>query len=333
MAILIGDINPNSLSTTISAAFNYGIEADLVVGLGGIDTIHTGANNDIIDAGDGGDFVSDGDGDDYVILGAGDDFLQADAGNDVYYGGSGTDTASFILIHLGPTFASDVPSTGVTFDLASTAFQNLGEFGFDRFFGFENALGTPQADRFFGTAGANQLDGAAGNDLLIGRGGADTFGPGEGADTMRGDAGADDIFCSEAIAARDRVAYTLLSDSGTTFPTLDEIFGFDRGGTATDDKIDLSAIDANPLVAGNQAFLFRGAGAFTAVRGEVRTQTVGADTLVHVDTDVDAASEMTIRVVGVTGLTGRGFHSLGVLPRAGAGILRESEDDDPGRDR
>ncbi len=61
----------------------------------------------------------------------------------------------------------------------------------------------------------------------------------------------------------------------------------------------MSAIDANLKIAGNQAFLWRGTGAFgTSAAGEVRLVVSGADTLVYVDRDSDSAAEMIIKVQG-----------------------------------
>jgi len=61
------------------------------------------------------------------------------------------------------------------------------------------------------------------------------------------------------------------------------------------DRIDLSTIDANPFVAGNQAFSFVGVGGFFGV-GTVRVVNVGANTLVQVNSDFDFAPEMEILV-------------------------------------
>ncbi len=97
-------------------------------------------------------------------------------------------------------------------------------------------------------------------------------------------------------AARDVVKYVSITDSGTTAATWDTIARFDPGTAATDDRIDLSAIDANLKIAGNQAFLWRGTGAFgTSSAGEVRLVVSGADTLVYVDRDSDTAPEMIVR--------------------------------------
>jgi hypothetical protein len=100
--------------------------------------------------------------------------------------------------------------------------------------------------------------------------------------------------------ARDIVRFTKLADSGTTAATRDGIFGFIKGPAATADRIDLSPIDANPSLPGNQAFKF--VTSFTAARGEVRLIASNGNTILQVDGDNDAAVDMTIVVSGVTGM-------------------------------
>ena len=200
---------------------------------------------------------------------------------------------------------------GVTVDLAKTTVQNIGVFGNDTFSGFDYAMGGGGADTFYGSAKSNYLDGNGGNDTLVGRAGVDTLYGSAGADIMIGGADKDFIGCFDGNgtpAARDIIRYTALTDSGLTSATMDSIGNFDKGGLATDDKIDLSFLDANAALAGNQAFTFRGAAAaFNQAGGEVRLVTTGGHTYVHIDTDADAASEMIIEVSGVTGLTAADF--------------------------
>ena len=90
-------------------------------------------------------------------------------------------------------------------------------------------------DRLTGNASANRLDAGGGDDILTGRGGADVLVGGSGS---------------------DRFVYERASDStaaGVNFSAADLIIGFgDRAGNQ--DVIDLSAIDANQSVRGNQAF-------------------------------------------------------------------------------
>lgn len=91
----------------------------------------------------------------------------------------------------------------------------------------ENAVGGSGADRIIGNEAVNRLSGNAGNDVLIGGGGADVLTGGAGADTF---------------------TFLSIADSGTN--ERDRIVDFASGV----DRIDLSAIDANLSIAGDQAF-------------------------------------------------------------------------------
>ncbi|TFL16193.1 calcium-binding protein [Jannaschia formosa] len=92
------------------------------------------------------------------------------------------------------------------------------------------------ADRSYGREGADQLFGGAGEDQLDGGGGDDVIVGGSGADTLRGRSGA------------DRFEYRAISDS--TRSAADIIEDFLSGV----DAIDLSRLDADVTLPGNQAF-------------------------------------------------------------------------------
>ena len=77
--------------------------------------------------------------------------------------------------------------------------------------------------------------------------------------------------------ARDFLRYTALNQSDTIQATRDVILGFKKGSGLTADRIDLWPIDANPSLAGNQAFHF--VNSFTAAKGEVRLVASGGNTL------------------------------------------------------
>jgi Ca2+-binding RTX toxin-like protein len=328
MAILYGsNIAPDDLVLTIKPNYNYGLEDDRIDGLGGNDTISTGAGNDLLDGGDGDDILFDGGGNDEVHAGEGNDQVYVDTGNDIYYGGSGIDALIFSFFHFGPS-GGEENYTGIKFSLGSTAAQNLGEFGIDRFFEFENVRGSFGNDTIWGSAGANmiegdnghdtlsglggndELDGGIGNDFLLGGDGLDSLlgwlgndvlsggaasdelVGGDGADTLIGGLGMDVIETgfNGFDSSRDVVRYESLKDSGTTVATRDDIYSFKPG----QDKIDLSKIDANLGLKGNQAF--KVVTGFTKAFGEVRLVKSGNDTLVQVDGDKDNSIDMTILV-------------------------------------
>jgi Ca2+-binding RTX toxin-like protein len=294
MAIRIGTNNStNYLFDLIADAnYNYGLEDDRVVGLGGNDILYTGAGNDHLEGGGGTNLYFDGDGDDTVLGGSGKDDVQVDAGNDLYYGEGGTDTLWFDWIHYGFKGTFKLAYQGVTVDLSLTSAQDLGEFGTDRFFGFENVGGSHGDDTLLGTDDVNYIDGYYGNDILYGRAGNDTVRGGIGADTLIGGLGNDiiEIGAVGVDSFRDVVRYESLKESGTTAGTQDEIFYFTKG----QDKIDLSKLDANLGLKGNQAFkVVKG---FTKAFGEIKLVKSGADTIVQVDGDKDKAVDMTIYV-------------------------------------
>ena len=64
---------------------------DSVRGLGGEDQIDGGTGDDILDGGADGDLIHGGDGNDVIDGGVGDDFLFGDSGDDVVRGGDGGD--------------------------------------------------------------------------------------------------------------------------------------------------------------------------------------------------------------------------------------------------
>lgn len=312
------------------AAYSYGFFADTVLVLSGnntistwegndlvyttrvsgsfLQTIYLGMGNDTVVGGSSYDEVRDGSGTDTVSLGSGTDKIFVGRGNDTYDGQGGFDFIAFYEDTLddGSTISN---AQGVTVDLARTTAQNFGVFGSDVIRSFEGVIGSRGKDVVYGTNGANNFSALDGADLLWGRGGNDTIYGGEGADTIIGGAGQDTLFGGPDVpAARDVFRFLVISDSTTSTSTCDIVQGFDRGGTATDDKIDLSAFDGNTSLSGNQVMTWRGSGTFaTGATGQVRVQVVGADTIVHIDTDSDTGSEMVIKVAGVTGLTSADF--------------------------
>ena len=290
------------------------------MGLPGIQVNGDGAANsllgtrrdDILAGAGGNDSLGAGMGDDTLYGGTGDDIVYVDLGNDFHFGGAGVDTLRFTVLDYSSEGAIDFNTFGVTFDLAIVGLQDLGYLGRDYFYGFENVTGSSGNDSLFGDAGVNTLDGFVGNDFVNGRGGNDILIGDGGADVLIGGAGADSIDCYFLALgndfARDTVRYSAVSESGTGGATRDTILSFTRGAAATADRIDLSAIDANPTLAGNQAFLFIGTTAFRANRvGEVRIIDLGADVLVSIDADSDNTHEMTIMVNNVATLTAGDF--------------------------
>ncbi|MBG1260165.1 M10 family metallopeptidase C-terminal domain-containing protein [Nostoc commune] len=100
------------------------------------------------------------------------------------------------------------------------------------------------------------LDGGNGNDVIKGGDGNDVLGGGNGTDRLTGGSG------------NDTFQYNSVSDSPAG-PSRDVITDFFGNGNLPGDRIDLSSIDANSTIGGNQAFTFIGTRAFTAP-GQIR---------------------------------------------------------------
>ena len=113
---------------------------------------------------------------------------------------------------------------------------------------------------------------------------------GAGADTLIGGTGADQFY------------YTLASESSAA--GYDRITDFRRG---EGDKINLSPIDANVLLSGNQAFSFIGTSAFSGAAGQLRYQVQGSDAYVMADIDGDRVADFVVMLQGVASMTATDF--------------------------
>ena len=119
-----------------------------------------------------------------------------------------------------------------------------------------NGTGNLNADIITGNAANNILQGMAGVDRLMGKDGNDILLGGADADQLYGDAGNDRL---DGGAGQDKMyggagadvfVFSFASDTART--KSDKVLDFQTGV----DKIDLSAIDADIGVAGNQAFVY-----------------------------------------------------------------------------
>jgi serralysin len=144
---------------------------------------------------------------------------------------------------------------------------------------FETGILTGERDlALIGNGLGNRLKGNAGDNLIRGEGGADT---------MSGGAGGD------AFAFRSALDSTAAAD---------RILDFTPG----EDTIDLSRIDADGTLAGNQAF--RAVSAFTGARGELRWCTLDRagsandQTIIEADLTGDARADMKIVLDGLVAL-------------------------------
>lgn len=201
------------------------------------------------------------------------------AGTDILDGGSsGSDGKIDILrAGLGDDFyvlgkgKDTVVDTGGKDAIASTITRSLASYT-----GIENLFLT-------GSLAANATGTAAAN-ILVGNTGANKLYGAAGKDTYAGDAG------------NDRFVFKTAADS-LVGANRDTITDFTVAGTL--ERIDLSAFAGT--------FAFVGTGAFATAGKEVGYKFVGADTLVKIDLDGDAASEMEIMLLGHKVLTATDF--------------------------
>jgi Ca2+-binding RTX toxin-like protein len=260
-----------------------------------------------------------GGGDDTLIGNGGDDLLEVSTGNHKLNGGSGVDTVS--------AFGNATDTLGgVTVDLSLAGAQDTGQ-GDWLLKKVENLSGSIFGDELTGDGRANVLCGDAGDDTLSGGGRADAL---YGDGTMRVDApagtagpvtlfaNADDPSTGDPAAGHDlldggsgadtllggRAGDTLTGGGGAdTFIYLstEDSQAFDRDeitDLANQDVIDLSAIDADVTVEGDQAFTV--VAAFTGRAGEALLS-YNADldvTALQLDTNGDHEADAEIVLDG-----------------------------------
>ena len=194
-------------------------------------------------------------------------------------------------------------SSGPVGDQNPNAFNNnsspiYGGSGNDHINGANTGLET-----IYGGSGDDQISGNGGNDAIYGGSGNDTIAGGGGDDQIYGGFGADSIIAGNG---NDTIHYLSLND------TNDTISSFASGH----DKIDLSQIDANSSVAGNQAFAWGGEQSGQSVLANSVTwyhHVVAGTDVVEVLADTDgnvASAEFHITLSGVSTLDQNDFNTL-----------------------
>ena len=168
----------------------------------------------------------------------------------------------------------------------------LTNFGGESYTNFENVNMGGGNDSVTGNASDNVINGGAGNDTLTGGSGNDILVGGAGRDTMSDQVG-DNIY---------RYFNTSESTAGLYRDViLDFTSGFDR--------LDLSAIDADLNIAGNQAFTFIGTNNFSETSGEVRFFTRGSNLILQVEINGDGniTADMEIQLNGLASISATDF--------------------------
>ncbi len=228
-----------------------------------------------------------------LVGGGGDDLLIGRAGDDTVDGGAGSDTASF------------ASATGTVIVDLEAGTASDGEGGTDLLIAIENAIGGGFSDVLAGSRSDNRLDGGAGDDGLDGGNGNDMLLGGEGTDQLFGNLGNDTLVGGGGIdnmngqQGNDVFLFLAEGDLGTSRATADRIVKFQGAGAPGGDLIDLSALDADLTLDGNQAFVFLGntADPFTAP-GEIRAVQSGGNTFIEINNDADAGVDLVIRLNG-----------------------------------
>jgi serralysin len=232
----------------------------------------------------GNDTLVGGGGNDQLLGEAGYDWLDGGAGADFLAGGDGYDVAGYWDATAAVSIDLTKASSSWTGDARGDILNSIE--GFDLSMGDDIFRGDDNGNVVNGAAGNDQISGAAGNDYLDGSSGNDILSGGLGGDVLVGRLGAD-IFQYTAIEESQNIVINGVNQ-------LDQIVDFVQG----QDKIDLSAIDANPTRAGDQAFVFIADPThYTGNWTGTVWQTINPQTgiaIINVSIDGDADAEMQI---------------------------------------
>lgn len=252
-----------------------------------------GAGNDRIVGNQVANRITGGAGNDYILAGAGDDILVGGDGADVLNGGAGIDTVDF-------------SGASGAVDLSLARGGRAGEAAGDRYSSIERLVGSIYSDVLDGGSMAETIDGGAGDDQISGGAGADTLSGGSGDDTLHGGTGYDVL---SGGAGRDTFVFKSAAEIGKAVKARDIITDF----SASEDVIDLSAVDGNLRERGLQDFVLLGeiGAAFTGA-GQLRiryeTTATGERTLIEGNVDTVNRADFQIELAGrVTGLSAANF--------------------------
>jgi Ca2+-binding RTX toxin-like protein len=222
---------------------------------------------------------------------AGNDILNGGGGGDKMLGGTGNDI--YTVNHAADTITElsgqgvDLVKSSVSHKLGANV-EKLTLTGS----GAINGTGNPLANVLIGNGAANKLYGLGGNDTLNGGAGNDLLTGGTGKDYLTSGTG-NDIFDFNTISE---------SSASTSRDVINDF--------SASDKLDLSTIDANAGLTGNQAFTLTTGAAFSgSFSGAGKLY---YDTSTHIlwgNNDADAQADFSIQVKlsGLANLTAGDF--------------------------
>ena len=157
--------------------------------------------------------------------------------------------------------------------------------------GNDTIAGGDGSDSIHGGNGNDHVDGGYGNDRLYGD---------NGNDNLQGDGGDDTLYGGNG---KDRFVFDD-GDSGVGSGNRDSVEDFQRGEYlpvngqpqwVAGDIVDLSAVDANTQVSGDQAFTYVGTLPFSGA-AQIRCETIDGAKVLSLNLDSDAAAEMQIQL-------------------------------------
>lgn len=240
-----------------------------------LNNVLTGNNaNNILDGGDGHDSLNGSLGADTMIGGLGNDAYNVDNSGDVVIENIGGGTSDLVNSLISYALGANVENLRLT-GIAAT-----------------NGTGNELNNVLTGNTANNVLRGLSGIDTLNGMDGNDTLDGGDANDVLIGGNGKD--FLTGGNGA-DRFDFNTLLESqfGTN---RDVIYDFSH---LQGDRIDLSTLDANSGMAGDQAFSFIGNAAFNAA-GQVRYD--AGSGIIQCNVDGNLSADFEIGMVGVSQL-------------------------------
>jgi serralysin len=207
-------------------------------------------------------------------------------------GGNGTDVVTYASatqaitanLNTGIATGEGEDSIGLVENLIGSGYDDVltGSTGANSIWGgngLDTIDGGDGLDRLYGEDGSDTLYGGVGSDILDGGAGDDFIYGGIGNDTLTGGSGAD--------------RFVFLAESFTTPLQTDTILDFN---VSDGDVLDMSAIDANASIAGDQAF--SRVGSFTGVAGQATVVFANNQTIIRFDLNGDRATDFQIRLDG-----------------------------------